>query len=118
VFGVAMGWLWLGEPVTGALLVQLALVSAGIVLINLTSPIVPNSDASLVIQVAPGATCDPGVRYASGWSKAGGLESKTAGTDGRLSWTWTVGPSTSSGEWTVRVTCQPGGSMDWPFVVQ
>jgi len=34
VFGVAMGWLWLGEPVTGALLVQLALVSAGIVLIN------------------------------------------------------------------------------------
>jgi len=54
------------------------LPAAGIVLINLTSPIVPNSDASLVIQVAPGATCDPGVRYASGWSKAGGLESKTA----------------------------------------
>jgi len=34
VFGVAMGWLWLGETVTAALLAQLALVVAGIVLIN------------------------------------------------------------------------------------
>ena len=34
VFGVLMGWLWLGETVTTALLVQLGLVVAGIVLIN------------------------------------------------------------------------------------
>jgi len=94
------------------------LPAAGIVLISLTSPIVPNSNASLVIQVAPGATCDPGVRYATCWSSAKGLEPKTAGDDGRLGWIWAVGPSTSPGEWTVRVTCDPGGSMDWPFVVQ
>ena len=34
VFGVAVGWLWLGETVTASLLVKLALVAMGIVLIN------------------------------------------------------------------------------------
>lgn len=34
VFGVAFGWLWLGETVTPSLLAQLGLVVAGIVLIN------------------------------------------------------------------------------------
>ncbi|GKY87541.1 DMT family transporter [Sinisalibacter aestuarii] len=34
VFGVVMGWLWLGETVTPALIAKLALVTLGIVLIN------------------------------------------------------------------------------------
>lgn len=34
VFGVAVGWLWLGEAVTVSLLAKLALVATGIVLIN------------------------------------------------------------------------------------
>lgn len=34
VFGVVMGWLWLGETLTPSLLAKLALVSLGIVLIN------------------------------------------------------------------------------------
>ena len=34
VFGVGLGWLWLGETVTPPFLMQLALVAAGIVLIN------------------------------------------------------------------------------------
>ncbi|MEZ5769527.1 MAG: EamA family transporter [Paracoccaceae bacterium] len=34
VFGVAVGWLWLGEAVTASLLAKLALVATGIVLIN------------------------------------------------------------------------------------
>jgi len=34
IFGVGVGWLWLGEAVTVSLLVKLALVAAGIVLIN------------------------------------------------------------------------------------
>jgi drug/metabolite transporter (DMT)-like permease len=34
VFGVAVGWLWLGETVTVSLLAKLALVATGIVLIN------------------------------------------------------------------------------------
>ncbi len=34
IFGVMLGWLWLGETVTPALLAKLALVALGIVLIN------------------------------------------------------------------------------------
>jgi drug/metabolite transporter (DMT)-like permease len=34
VFGVILGWLWLGETVTTALVAQLVLVAAGIMLIN------------------------------------------------------------------------------------
>jgi len=34
IFGVGVGWLWLGEDVTGALLAKLALVAVGIVLIT------------------------------------------------------------------------------------
>lgn len=34
VFGVAMGWLWLGETVTVSLIAKLVLVASGIVLIN------------------------------------------------------------------------------------
>jgi drug/metabolite transporter (DMT)-like permease len=34
IFGVILGWLWLGETVTPALVAQLALVAVGIVLIN------------------------------------------------------------------------------------
>ncbi len=34
VFGVVLGWLWLGEAVTWALVAKLALVAGGIVLIN------------------------------------------------------------------------------------
>jgi drug/metabolite transporter (DMT)-like permease len=34
VFGVLSGWLFLGETLTGTILVSLALVAAGIVLTN------------------------------------------------------------------------------------
>jgi micrococcal nuclease len=92
--------------------------AAGITLVSLTSPTSPGSNATLVIQVAAGAVCDPGVIYKSGESGAQGLEQKTAGGDGQLSWTWKVGPSTTPGTWTVYVNCNPGGSMSWAFVVQ
>jgi phosphatidylserine/phosphatidylglycerophosphate/cardiolipin synthase-like enzyme len=92
--------------------------TSGIALTRLTSPVSPGADATLVIQVAPGAVCDPGVIQKSGESQAQGLERKTAGGDGALSWTWRVGSRTASGEWTVYVDCEPGGRMQWPFVVQ
>jgi micrococcal nuclease len=91
---------------------------ATITLISLTSPAGRNSNATLVIEAASGAVCDPGVIYKSGESRAAGLEPKTAGADGRLSWTWRVGGNTTFGTWTVYVVCNPGGRMQWPFVVQ
>ena len=92
--------------------------AAGVALVSLTSPILPGANAILVIQVAAGAVCDPGVIYKSGDSSAQGLEPKAAGGDGTLSWTWKVGSRTTPGTWTVYVNCNPGGYMQWPFVVQ
>ncbi len=91
---------------------------AGITLMSLTSPISAGANATLVIQVAVGAVCDPGVIYKSGESSAGGLESKTAGGDGQLSWTWEVGTRTTPGTWTVYVNCKPGGYAQWGLVTQ
>ena len=89
-----------------------------ITLVSLTSPISPKDDATLTIQVASGAVCDPGVIYKTGESGARGLDPKTAGTDGRLSWTWKCGSATTPGTYTVYVECEPGGRMEWPIVVQ
>jgi len=65
----------------------------------------------LVMQVAAGAVCDPGVIYNSGEPKAQGLEPETAGSDGTLFWTWKVGFRTAPGTWMVCLNCSPGGSM-------
>jgi hypothetical protein len=87
-------------------------------LIALTSPVSPTEYVTLVIQVAPGAVCDPGVIYKTGESEARGLGLKTAGSDGRLSWTWKCGSQTTPGTYRVYVECDPGGRMEWPIVVQ
>lgn len=87
-------------------------------LISLSSPAPRNSDARLVIQVDAGTRCTPSVRYPSGYSQADGLQAKIAGEDGRLEWTWQVGPSTSQGTHQVSVNCGPGGFRAWPFVVE
>ncbi|MBK8990169.1 MAG: hypothetical protein IPM39_29580 [Chloroflexi bacterium] len=71
------------------------LMPVPISLISLTSPVSPNSNATLTIQTNPGIVCNPGIRYASGNSVAEGMGPKTAPEDGLLSWTWTVGPSTT-----------------------
>ena len=89
-----------------------------ITLVSLTSPISPKDEATLTIQVASGAVCDPGVIYKTGESEAQGLEPQTAGSDGKLSWTWRCGTTTTPGTYTVYVECDPGGRMDWPIVVQ
>lgn len=91
---------------------------ASIALVSLTSPIPAGSSATLAIQVMPSAVCDPGVVYKSGESKADGLGSKTADSNGYLSWTWKIGSKTTPGTWKVYVRCSPGGYMKWNLVVQ
>ena len=94
------------------------LPTAGITLVSLTSPIAKGANATLAVRVVSGTTCTPGVMYKSGPSKARGLEPKTAGSDGRVSWTWNVYDKTTPGTWKVTVDCTPGGHAEWPFVVQ
>ncbi|MDP2662169.1 MAG: ComEC/Rec2 family competence protein, partial [Dehalococcoidia bacterium] len=45
-------------------------------IVSVTSPVAPGSQATLVVRTAPGAVCNITVRYASGPSRASGLEEK------------------------------------------
>jgi hypothetical protein len=83
--------------------------AANLQIVSVTSPAPRNSSATVVVRTVPGAACDVTVRYASGVSRAAGLEPKTAGPAGTVSWTWQVGGSTTPGEWPISVSCSSGG---------
>jgi micrococcal nuclease len=63
-----------------------------------------NQSAYITIKTAPGAHCSIEVDYKSGPSHAKGLNAKTAGSSGVVTWVWKVGPSTTLGTWSVYVT--------------
>ena len=76
---------------------------------KITSPVSPSSDVTLEAKTAPGADCVIAVYYSSGQSEAEGLGPKKADSAGNVSWTWTVGPKTSAGEYRVLVTASLDG---------
>src|SRR3989304_1221212 len=78
---------------------------AGIQLIGLTSPISKGAYATITVQTTPGASCSITVIYKSGPSHAAGLDPKTTGGDGRVSWTWKVGTNTTPGTWSIVIAC-------------
>lgn len=77
---------------------------------SLTSPILRGNEATLNATVPAEAECSITVRYKSGPSRATGLEPKRADSDGKVSWTWTVGGRTTPGIWPVEVRCVKDGS--------
>jgi hypothetical protein len=78
-------------------------------IVDLTSPVSPNSQARLVAKTLPGADCTITVIYSSGPSKAQGLEPTPADDEGNVSWTWKVGVRTTPGSWKVTVSASLGG---------
>jgi hypothetical protein len=74
-----------------------------------TSPAPRNSDATVGVSTSANAACTIAVNYKSGPSKAAGLGAKNADPSGAVSWTWTIGPSTTIGSSRVTVTCKSGG---------
>jgi len=74
-----------------------------------TSPAPRSSDATVGVSTTPNAACTIAVHYKSGISKAAGLGPKNADSSGAASWTWTIGPSTTTGSWPVTVTCKSNG---------
>lgn len=79
-----------------------------VILISVTSPAAPFSDATLTISTAPGASCSIEVRYKSGPSRARGLIPQVVSSSGRASWTWRVGSNTTPGLWPIVVMCDKG----------
>lgn len=87
-----------------------SITGGGLTILSVTSPVSKGSTATLTAQAAPGAACTITVYYKSGPSQAQGLEPKTAGADGKISWSWTVGVRTSAGNWRIVVSCTANGN--------
>lgn len=72
--------------------------------ISLTSPVSPNENATIIVQGKAGKQYSITVYYKSGPSSAAGLEPKVADENGRVSWTWKIGPRTTAGDWKITIT--------------
>ena len=85
----------------------LPLVSPGAAIrfTTVRSPVKLRGTASVTIATTPGASCAITVTYKSGPSGASGLEPKAADASGRVTWSWTVGSNTSTGDWPIDVRC-------------
>ncbi len=108
-----------------SLIVALAPVASAqqlqVKLVSLTSPVSPGSDATVVVQTVPNASCSITVIYKSGPSRASGLVPKTSDNKGNVSWTWRVGTRTTAGKWPIIATCSAGGNqgkLETAFVVR
>jgi micrococcal nuclease len=61
------------------------------------------------------------VSYDSGPSQASGLGTQTADASGKVSWSWTVGRNTKTGEWPIEIACFKGerdGTLSTSFRVR
>lgn len=72
---------------------------------SITSPVVPGSNASIMVRTNPQATCIISVIYDKTPSKDSGLIEKKADEYGLVEWTWTVESTAPLGKWPVKVTC-------------
>lgn len=72
---------------------------------TITSPVVPGSNASIMVKTNPEAICTISVVYDKAQSKDSGLVQKTADEYGLVEWTWTVESTVPLGNWPVEVTC-------------
>ena len=96
----------------GAALMFASSAGAAVHLVRLTSPVEAGSEATLTARVLPRAVrCSITVTYKSGPSHASGLSPKRPSRTGRVSWTWEVGPSTTSGRWPIVVSCGRAGTL-------
>ena len=80
----------------------------GVSIQTLTTPIVPGSNASVVIKTNPSATCTIKVEYNGVASKDSGLAPKVADDFGTITWAWTVELAVPEGKWPVSITCIKG----------
>jgi len=93
-------------------------LSAAFELVNLSSPVIVGDYASARIRTLPGASCSivyitPGGSISS----ADGLGNQTADENGICFWAWNIGPNTSPGQGSVRITAN-GLTQTYPIEIK
>lgn len=75
-------------------------------IISVASPVSPGSLITLFAKTKPKAACTIEVNYKGGAEEAKALVAKQAEENGLVSWTWTVDPSVTYGNYTITVTAK------------
>lgn len=96
------------EYATGRFTTQPAI--RGLAVVSSHLDVSPVQEASLTIQVKPGAKASIEVDYSSGPSHDSSLRPKIADKNGNVSWSWKVPLNTTPGTWNVPVAAD-GKSM-------
>lgn len=73
--------------------------------------------ASISVVGAPNTLHHISVYYPSGASKAAGLDPKVSDGNGRVSWEWKIGPSTTIGDHYAVVSDSDGNRLRVEFTV-
>lgn len=76
---------------------------------SLLSPVKAGSNTSMTVRTVPGARCSLSVVYDGVASTDSGLAAKTADDYGTVTWSWTVEPAVTAGNWPVKATCDRNG---------
>lgn len=90
---------------------------AGVRISGVRSPVARGGLGQVIVVTRPRTPCTISVAYSDGPSRAAGLEPRLSDDDGILVWSWTVGASTTVGEWPIEVRCG-GISAKTVFVVR
>ena len=80
----------------------------GIKVTSRTRTVRRGGTASVTVKTAARAQCGITVDYPSGPSTARGLEPKTAGSGGTVTWKWKISSDVKRGTWPVTVVCSVG----------
>lgn len=76
---------------------------------SVTKTRLPGQTASVTITTKRAARCSIDVEYESGRSTAKGLGDKRAGSNGKVTWSWTVGRATNPQRVDVYIACSLSG---------
>lgn len=100
--------------VTGLAAVLVSSASATVRITKAPGRVARGGSASVTVTVSPKARCTIGVYYSTTTSRARGLGPKTANT---ITWTWTVGSTTKTGRWPIKIDCGKSGKAETSITV-
>ena len=92
-------------------------IGTALKLVDFTKTVKPGQNGSVTIRGTAGTKYSIRVLYSSGPSSAKGLEDKTAGSNGTVTWKWKIGTNTKPGKYEITVS-GGGETLSLTFAVE
>jgi beta-lactamase superfamily II metal-dependent hydrolase len=91
------------EPAPAPALAPAPAHETKLTVVSYTETVAQGGTASITIQGKANTQYSITVTYKAGPSKASGLEAKTSGANGKVTWSWKVGAKTTPGSWPIDI---------------